>query len=51
MLWVSRWLDYTTKYGLSYQLSDGSVGVIFNDNSRMLLCPTKEYGFSVLRSL
>lgn len=42
MLWVSRWLDYTAKYGLSYQLSDGSVGVVFNDNTRMILSPTKE---------
>jgi hypothetical protein len=43
LLWISRWLDYTAKYGLSYQLSDGSMGIIFNDNTRMLLAPHKEY--------
>ncbi|XP_075263764.1 serine/threonine-protein kinase PLK1-like [Convolutriloba macropyga] len=35
--WVSKWVDYSDKYGLSYQLCDGSVGVLFNDNSRMVL--------------
>lgn len=35
--WVVRWVDYTSKYGLGYLLSDGSVGVVFNDQSRIVL--------------
>ncbi|KAG0420691.1 hypothetical protein HPB47_003343 [Ixodes persulcatus] len=35
--WVSKWVDYTEKYGVAYQLCGGSVGVFFNDWSRMTL--------------
>ena len=35
--WVSKWVDYSDKYGLSYQLCDGSSGVLFNDSSRIVL--------------
>ena len=37
VFWVSKWVDYSDKYGLGYQLGDGSVGVLFNDSTRMLL--------------
>jgi hypothetical protein len=37
--WVTCWLDYTAKYGLGYQLADGSVGVYFNDSSKMVTSP------------
>ena len=35
--WVSKWVDYSDKYGLGYQLCDKSVGVLFNDSTRLLL--------------
>jgi len=35
--WISKWVDYSDKYGLGYQLSDNSVGVLFNDNTRLIL--------------
>ena len=35
--WVVRWVDYSSKYGLGYLLSDGTVGVIFNDQTRIML--------------
>ncbi|XP_029844840.2 serine/threonine-protein kinase plo1 [Ixodes scapularis] len=35
--WVSKWIDYTEKYGVAYQLCGGSVGVFFNDWSHMTL--------------
>ena len=38
-LWVTKWVDYSNKYGFGFQLSDGSVGVLFNDTTRMLLAP------------
>ena len=37
IFWVSKWVDYSDKYGLGYQLCDNSVGVLFNDCSRLLL--------------
>lgn len=35
--WVSKWVDYSDKYGLGYQLCDNSIGVIFNDVTRLIL--------------
>ena len=35
--WVSKWVDYSDKYGLGYQLSDCSVGVLYNDTTRLSL--------------
>ncbi|XP_070566252.1 serine/threonine-protein kinase PLK1-like [Ptychodera flava] len=35
--WVSKWVDYSDKYGLGYMLSDDSVGVRYNDNTKLLL--------------
>jgi len=35
--WVGKWVDYSDKYGLGYQLSDNSVGVLFNDQTRLIL--------------
>jgi len=37
--WVSKWLDYTEKYGLGYQLCDDSTAVLFNDKTRMIYMP------------
>ncbi|KAH9383166.1 hypothetical protein HPB48_023992 [Haemaphysalis longicornis] len=37
VLWISKWVDYTDRYGLGYQLCDDSIGVMYNDNTRMLL--------------
>lgn len=37
IFWVSKWVDYTDKYGIGYQLCDNSVGTLFNDCTRLLL--------------
>ncbi|XP_049782378.1 serine/threonine-protein kinase PLK1-like [Schistocerca gregaria] len=34
-LFVSKWIDYSNKYGFGFQLSDKSVGVLFNDSTRI----------------
>ncbi|KAJ8906691.1 hypothetical protein NDN08_003181 [Rhodosorus marinus] len=34
---VCKWIDYSSKYGLGYQLRDGTFGVYFNDATKMLL--------------
>merc|ERR1740121_209376 len=36
-LWVTKWVDYSSKYGVGYMLSDGSVGVYFNDSTKIIL--------------
>ncbi|PRP87793.1 putative protein kinase [Planoprotostelium fungivorum] len=35
--WVERWVDLSAKYGLGYQLVDGTYGAVFNDHSRIAL--------------
>lgn len=37
VFWISKWVDYSDKYGLGYQLCDNSIGVIFNDNTKLVL--------------
>ncbi len=37
MVWVSKWVDYSDKYGFGYALSDESIGVVFNDLTKLLL--------------
>jgi len=37
LIWVTKWVDYSDKYGFGYELSDGCVGVMFNDLSQMVL--------------
>ncbi|XP_078264540.1 serine/threonine-protein kinase PLK3 [Rhinoraja longicauda] len=34
-LWVTKWVDYSNKYGFGYQLSNRSIGVLFNDGTHM----------------
>lgn len=38
-VWVTKWIDYTNKYGLGYLLSNGCTGVFFNDSTKMILDP------------
>lgn len=35
-LWISQWVDYTSKYGIGYMLSTGGSGVYFNDSTKMI---------------
>ena len=53
MVWVSKWVDYSDKYGFGYSLNDDSIGkchwyfmsslrryfsgVVFNDLTKLLL--------------
>ncbi|KAI1291872.1 Serine/threonine-protein kinase PLK1 [Halotydeus destructor] len=37
IFWISKWVDYTDKYGIGYQLCDNSIGVLFNDYTRIVL--------------
>jgi len=37
IVWVSKWVDYSDKYGFGYSLNDDSIGVVFNDLTKLLL--------------
>ena len=41
-LWVKKWVDYSSKYGLGYMLSNGCAGVFFNDSSKIIGDPAGE---------
>ena len=38
-VWVKKWVDYSSKYGLGYLLSNGATGVFFNDSTKIILSP------------
>ncbi|XP_077601078.1 serine/threonine-protein kinase PLK2-like isoform X2 [Stigmatopora nigra] len=40
--WVTKWVDYSNKYGFGYQLSDHNVGVLFNNGTHMSLLPDRK---------
>lgn len=39
LFWVSKWVDYSDKYGFGYQLCDEGMGVMFNDSTKLLMLP------------
>lgn len=41
-VFIVSWVDYCNKYGMGYALTDGSVGVHFNDSTTMVLAPNKQ---------
>ena len=44
--WVKKWVDYSSKYGLGYLLSNGYTGVFFNDSSKIIFNPkTSEFNY------
>lgn len=38
-VWVKKWVDYSSKYGLGYFLSNEVTGVFFNDSTKIVLDP------------
>ena len=36
---VTKFVDFSSKYGLGYMLSNGSYGVLFNDSTKIILHP------------
>jgi cell cycle serine/threonine-protein kinase CDC5/MSD2 len=41
-VFIVSWVDYCNKYGMGYALTDGSVGVHFNDSTTLVLAPDKQ---------
>lgn len=38
-VWVTKCLNYSDKFGVGYLLSNGLIGVIFNDLTKLVLDP------------
>ena len=51
LVWITKWIDYSSKYGLGYILNNGYYGVYFNDNTKMLLNPFDERFIFVERKI
>ena len=47
---VVKFVDFSSKYGLGYMLSNGSYGVLFNDSTKIILHPNQFHFDYVERS-
>lgn len=41
--YVKKWVDYSSKYGLGYLLSNKSTGIYFNDCTKIIIQPNGQY--------
>ncbi len=41
--YIKKWVDYSSKYGLGYSLSNGNCGVFFNDCTKIVYNHQKNY--------
>jgi len=46
-VWVSKWVDYSQKYGLGYVLRDGSIGVSFIDRTKIVQSANEDSVFFI----
>ncbi|CAK94360.1 unnamed protein product (macronuclear) [Paramecium tetraurelia] len=46
-VYVKKWVDYSSRYGLGYLLSNGAIGVFFNDSTKIVL-DTKTFKFDYM---
>lgn len=47
-VFIASWVDYCNKYGMGYALTDGSVGVHFNDSTTLVLAADKQCVISLI---
>lgn len=38
---IIQFVDFSSKYGMGYKLSNGSYGVLFNDSTKIILDPNQ----------
>ena len=43
---IKKWVDYSSKYGLGYMLTNGATGVFFNDSTKIILDSKGQYAFN-----
>ena len=41
-IWITKWVDYSNKFGIGYLLNNGYIGVYFNDTTKIILNPIKK---------
>lgn len=41
--YLIKWMDFSSKYGIGYLLSNNSAGFYFNDGSSLILSSDKRY--------
>ncbi|KAM6948604.1 serine/threonine-protein kinase PLK3 [Aplochiton taeniatus] len=41
-MWVTKWVDYSNKYGFGYQLSNQNIGVLFTEGTHFSLCDQRK---------
>lgn len=46
---ISKWVDYSNKYGFSYQLNNDDIGVLFNDENTVLKLSNKDRFLELIR--
>lgn len=39
------WVDYSSKYGMGYAMSDRTIASHFNDSTSLILSPDEKYVF------
>lgn len=42
---VKKWIDYSSKYGIGYTLSNGVMGVYFNDSTKILAAGEEHFHY------
>ncbi|KAJ8669596.1 hypothetical protein QAD02_000855 [Eretmocerus hayati] len=42
-VWINKWVDHSTEFGLAYQSSDGDIGVLFNDGTQLIIPADNKY--------
>ncbi|KAH0573426.1 Serine/threonine-protein kinase PLK [Spironucleus salmonicida] len=42
--YIYAWCDYSSQYGIAYQISTGSIGALFNDLTSIVISPSKVFG-------
>ena len=41
-IWITKWVDYSNKFGLGYVLNNGYIGVYFNDTTKIIFNPKRK---------
>jgi polo-like kinase 1 len=44
-IFIKKWVDCSAKYGIGYLLSNGLVGVFFNDSTKIILHPKGHFNY------
>lgn len=43
LIYVTKWIDYSNRYGFGCQYNNGGVSIMHNDGTRLCLSPDRRY--------